>query len=246
MLRAMRLLPLAALALLAAACSSTSTTPADGGSDAQPSADASEAGGGSMCTAAIEQLLAPIDKVSTGQVVVVSDTGGVKLLYVDASAGGFNAAATNPRTYVNLDTGKRVDVTDVSARASAEWDLAMKRDVIYTNGGDGGIGQGAALGVNKPFDQVTMADASGLAKESFVDANCDPKVDPIGAPITTFSGWYDYDSQTMKVSPRTGLTYVVMGGGGKLYKVEIGSYYGNSTGGTGTASAHYLLKVAAL
>jgi hypothetical protein len=69
---------------------------------------------------------------------------------------------------------------------------------------------------------------------------------PIGAPITTFSSWYDYDSQTMKVTPKTGRTYVVKGGAGKLFKVEISSYYGTSAGGMGSASANYLLKVAAL
>jgi hypothetical protein len=63
--------------------------------------------------------------------------------------------------------------------------------------------------------------------------------------LTTFSTWYDYNLQNNTLSPKA-TTYVVKGGTGKTYKVGIQSYYGLPDGGTGTAGALYLVKVAAL
>lgn len=232
-----------------AACSDDeptgTVTPTEAGADDAADASTSTAG---QCTAAREEFLKPIGKVSTGQVVVVSDEGGVKTIYVDASAGGFDQAIKNPRVYVSL-AGTRVDVTDKNAVESTEWDLAMKRQVVFTNGGDTGIGQGAAARLTKAFDDVTAADADGatLAAEDILDDECQKVVDRIGDPDTTFADWYNYDEATMRASANTKYTYIVRGGAGKRYKVGITSYTGKPDGTTTSPSTGYfLMKVAEL
>lgn len=233
---------------LVCGCSSPTTTPADSGSDmgtSMPDA-AMDSGGGNMCSAVIQQFLDPKDSVSPGEVGILSDVAGVKTVYIDASAGGF--MPTEARVYVNLATATRVDITDKQSPTSTAWDLALKRYVIFTNSGDAGPGMGGSLPLTKAFDQVTMADAMGktLSIEQFVDKDCNPIMDMLGGPNTTLSGWYNYNMQTMAVSPKANLTYIVRSAGGVLFKMAIQSYYATPDGGTTTAGAHYLVKLAAL
>lgn len=248
----LRALPgLLALGLIAA-CSSSSTgggaTAADAGTS-DTDADITDAGvgTGTMCTSARSQLLAPVAKVSKGEVTIVSITGATKHLYVDASAGGFNGEATNPRIYVNLETATRVDLTDTQAFTSTAWDLALKRTVLYSNSGDAGLGVGGAAQVTKAFASVTAADVPATIKpEAFFDADCNPKVDAIGNPQSVFSDWYNYDQATNIPTPNKSFTYVVKGGTGKLYKVAITSYTGLPDGGVGPSTGYFLLDVAPL
>jgi hypothetical protein len=198
------------------------------------------------CTSVRDTLLKPIDSRSTGAVSQVSQNGAVRTLFVDASAGGPTAAPNNPRLYLDLANGTAVDVTDKSAVTSTAWDLALKRPVIYTNGGDGGPGQGGATFlVGRDFDGVTAADAASVSTESFFDAQCNPKTDAVGDIETTFSGWYSYDDLTHVLTPVMG-TFLVHGATGTLYKVAIDGYYAMPDGTMGMAGGKYLLRVAAL
>lgn len=208
--------------------------------------DAGAPDGGTQCSVARTQLLGPVAKVSQAEVKVVSETAGVKRIYVDASAGGQAGAAKNPRVYVDLTTGARVDVTDPGALTSTAWDLALKRTVIFTNGGDAGPGQGGGADARKAFDAVSAADGAKATPESFFDAECNPQTDQIGGPATTFAEWYDYDTASNGVTPRA-TAYVVRGASGKLFKVKILSFTANPDGTTTRASTGYfLLDVAAL
>lgn len=241
------------------ACSSSSSSPAGGGGEeagAGDDAGGDDAGGTvGQCTSARKTALVPIDKVASGDVTVLSSAGASKTIYVDASAGGLNGATKNPRVYVNLETGTKVAVSDVGADTSTDWDLALKRVVIFTNSGDGGPGQGGAAALTKPFDQVTAADADAakVATESFFDENCELKQDVLGGPATTFSepppyGWYDYDQATSIPTPRSDVTYVVRGGTGKRYKVAIRAYDALPDGGSrdNQSTGFFVLEVAPL
>ncbi|MBX3219056.1 MAG: hypothetical protein KF795_00975 [Labilithrix sp.] len=227
----------------------TGSNDAGGGGDGDVTRDdgGSDDAGGASCTAAAEQLLQPIDAVSTGEVTVLSEADGVKTLFVDASAGGTQGASANPRLYVSLENARRVDVTDRTAATSMAWDLAIKRPIFFTNSGDGGAGEGGAILIAKDFDAVTSADASGqtFAPESFLEDDCTAKVDATGAVRTSFDGWYRYDQATNILTPEVG-TWLVKGATGKLYKLRILSYYATPDGGVGQSGGRYTLKVGAL
>ena len=230
-----------------AADTSTPATGDDAGAVVPDGGTSTEAGGGS-CTAARANLLEPVDAVTKGAVTILSDTNGVKTIYVDASAGGTQGGATNPRVYISLETGLRVDLTDPAAETSTAWDLAIKRPVIYTNDGDGGPGKGgAAFLTGTDFGAVTSADATAatFAIESFFDADCNPNVDATGEPLTSFSTWYDYNDQQHTLAPHPG-TWLVKGATGKIYKLAILNYYATPDGGTGTAGGEFVFKIAAL
>jgi hypothetical protein len=238
------------------ACGSASSGAEDAGgetkSDGAATHDAAtidtDATGVGRCAAAAEQLLLPVDLVSTGEVTVLGGIPGGKTLYVDASAGGTAAQSMNPRIYSNLETGTKVSETDRTARASLAWDLAIKRPILFSNGGDGGPGRGSAVFLPaRDFESVSATDAAGqaFAGESFFEADCTPKLDATGVVRTSFDGWYDYDDSNNTLAPAAG-TWLVKGGTGKLYKVRFLSYYATPDGGVGQAGGRYILDVGAL
>lgn len=216
-----------------------------GGAGGAAGAAGTAGGGAATCAAAKAQLLKPVDSVSSGTVTVLAEDAGKKTVFIDASAGGSQMATANPRVYVNLEQAKRVDVTDDTAATSTGWDLAIKRPILFTNGGDGGIGLGRARLVDKDFDAITAADATSLLVESFFEVDCTPRTDTTGAVKTTFDGWYDYDMASMTLSPHPG-TWIVRGGTGKLYKLRILSYYANADGSQGMSGGRYKLEWKAL
>ena len=221
------------------------------------SAGAGGAGGGAeiaSCETVRAGLLGPIASVSTGLVEVTSDANAqLVTVVIDASAGGFAAAANNPYIYVSLANKARVDVTDAAADSSTAWDLAFKRDNIRANGGDSGPGNAqVAVLAAADFDATTSAAATGatFGKDSFVDAlTCEPVVDATGKPVTSFDGWYQYDAATNGLAPADRV-YLVRGANGtSLYKLKLTGYYVDvptGTGGTVKKSAVYSLKYQAL
>lgn len=241
-------LPLALFGCGSSDSNGTPSTTADTGTEGDTAAaDTATETGGSSCTSARETAIGPVDKVSSGVVKVIDDTGGVKSVFVDATAGGISGGKTNPWIYVKLADATRVDVTDKQAFDSSDWDLALKRPIIHTNSGDAGPGKGGAKLVSKAFDAVTAADATGLKVETWFDAECTPLTDPTGSVKTTFDGWYAYDDATMKVTPKDSTTAIVRAANGDLYKLSIVTYYGTVSGGTtGVAGANYIIKYAAL
>ncbi|HET7539424.1 MAG TPA: HmuY family protein, partial [Polyangiaceae bacterium] len=255
---------LIALACLVCACSSNpldagSTAgggsgsvmagPGTGGTDTAAAAGASgtDVPFNDSCSAARAQQIGAIASVSTGKVQLLSDTGGVKTLYVDATAGGQNGTTTHPWTYVALATASKVELDDPSSVHSLAWDLAFKRALIYSNGGQGGPGNGASAFLDKDFASVTRADAADAQfySEQFFDDDCNPYVDITGATSTSFSTWYNYDEASHMLSPVAG-TWLVQGAAGKLYKLRVKSYYATPSGGTGSAGGAYLLEIGAL
>lgn len=229
--------------------SNTPATTADtGAADTASETAADTRPMGTECTSARDTAVGPVDKVSTGNVTILSDTSGTRTVFIDATAGGFSAARDNPYTYVSLKTGTRVDITDKAAFDSTEWDLAFKRATVHTNSGDAGPGLGGAAFLSgKTFDAVTTADGTAATTkiEDWFDADCQPYLDATNAIKTSMYGWYNYDDATMKVTPKAGV-FIVKGAGGELYKLAIENYYGTESGGTGTTSAKYIVKYAAL
>jgi HmuY protein len=205
-------------------------------------------GGGAMCRGAREQLLRPVDKVSSGVVSELGTVRGVTTLYVDASAGGPPAASMNARVYLDLSGKKRADITDTDAETSTDWDVALKRPVLFTNSGDGGPGRGGALFIpGKAIDDVTLADTLGqtFLTESFFDEVCNPKLDQTNAVKTSFDGWYQYSPATNTLTPTLG-TWAVRSASGALFRLQITEYYANPDGTKGSTGGRYVIKIGAL
>jgi uncharacterized protein YceK len=240
--------------LLATGCSSSedSADPGAGGAGSAGAAGSTAGAAGSTgaeCSAVRDSLLSPIDAVSTGAVAVLSEDSGTMVIYVDASAGGSQDAAQNPWIYLDLGASAAVAITDLEAPSSKAWDLAIKRPLLYTNGGTGGPGQGGAVFLaGADFAAVTKADAdqATIGAEAFWSGDCIPAApDPSGAVQTSFSGWYDYDEAAHTLTPKKG-TWIVRGASGALYKLDLQSYYSAPDGTEGMAGGRYRLRVAPL
>jgi HmuY protein len=202
----------------------------------------------SACSAALRQSLSLVDEVSTAAVTVLSEQNGERALYVDASVGGLNGQDTHPWIYLALATAEAVAVTDLDALRSNAWDLAFKRSVVRSNSGDSGPGQGGAIRIALPWDQV---DSSTLGKktlptESWFDADCKLGLDASMNLITTFSDWSEYDAANHILSAAPDVVFITAAADATLYKVAILDYYSTPTGTHGTVSARYKLRVAPL
>lgn len=220
----------------------------EGGAGAGGDGGAPGAGGGGgeapVCTQARADALGPVDTVSEGEVTLLGGEPETTV-FVDASAGGIQNAATNPWIYLDLDAVARVDVTDVSADDDTSWDLAIKRPILRVNGGDGGLaGEGRSAFVDADFDDVTPDDVAGAAwrDEVWFDDACTLQTDPTGAIATSFDGWYLYEDMT--VTPAPGTWLVRSGDGEQVFKVAILAYYANPDGTPGQAGGRYVLRVA--
>jgi hypothetical protein len=170
----------------------------------------------------------PIAAVSGGAVENAA-AGSVVTTTVDASAGGFGASGNNPYVYLDLSSGQavKVDIDDVASYGSTDWDLAFKRFVIRSNGGDSGPGGvQVARVVASSLEEVTQPPpASIFASDNFATPTCQYIGDQIGAPTTAFTDWYDIDDTIL--SPLA-LVYVVRLRDGSQIKLQIETYYGDA------------------
>jgi hypothetical protein len=200
------------------------------------------------CSGALRQSLSLVDAVSTATVTLLSDNGSELVVYVDASVGGINGQDDFPWVYISLATGAGVAVGDIDALDSLDWDLALKRNIIRTNGGDSGPGQGGALRVALAWEDV---DASTLGTrpvpvEDWFDDECNLTLSAdANELITTYSGWSQYDLQTHVLTP-VDVVYLTQGADGSLYKVAILDYYSNPNGTQGNTAGRYQLRIAPL
>jgi len=201
----------------------------------------------SMCSAALRQSLSLVDEVSTARVSIVSESADDRTLFVDASVGGLNGQDTHPWVYVTLATGLAVAVTDMEALSSRAWDLAFKRSVVRTNGGDSGPGLGGAIRIALPWDQVTSTTLGNkaLPTEAWFDADCMLTLDSAQNLVTTFSGWSEYDEADHVLSPAD-VVFITAAADGSLYKVAILDYYSTPTGAHGSIAGRYQVRVAPL
>lgn len=231
---------------LSLGCDSTPVGAEADGANGGTSQGGSDAGSSSRCTAALKQSLSLVDAVSESEVVAL-ETSPELLLYVDASAGGLSGTDQFPWVYVSLVRGEAVALTDLEALSSRAWDLALKRFVLRTNGGDSGPGAGGALRLTLPWESVEKATLGerALPTEQWLDEDCNLTTGETQELLTTFSGWYQYDAGSHRLTPLEA-TYLVRGGDGALYKLAVLDYYANADGSHGTRDGHFKLRIAAL
>ena len=165
----------------------------------------------------------PIASVSAGALTATPGKDRTDAV-VDATAA--DAPADNPYLYIDLATGTKVEVNDVEALTSSEWDLAFERSSIRVNGGDSGPGNVAVAVVEAAFDDVTEAPKDAeFAADDWVGEDCQYQSIPGGEPLTAIGEWYDYNVMTHELTPKEEV-YVVRSHGGDLFKVTIGTWYG--------------------
>lgn len=114
-------------------------------------------------------------------------------------------------TFFDLEGGRLVD-----GRIDPDWDLAVQRFHVVTNGGLGYPGEAGALAVEAAWDEVLEAPADGYA--ATVGRLADGPSNP------ALEHWYEYSflAHTLRASPRT---YVVRSASGFYAKLQIISYY---------------------
>jgi HmuY protein len=230
------------------ACSSEPVNDGDGNQGGSGASAGASDPTPSACSAALRQQLSLVDEVSTAAVTTLAGDTTDRTLYIDASVGGLNGQDTHPWVYVTLADGQAVAVTDLAALRSTAWDLAFKRSVVRTNGGDSGPGLGGAIRIALPWDEVdrTTLGTKMLPRESWFDADCMLGLDASMNLITTFSGWSEYDEAHHVVSAAPDVVFITAAADGSLYKVAILDYFSTPSGAHGTVSGRYKVRVAPL
>lgn len=194
--------------------------------------------------AAIAELSLQEELVSAGTVNNTRD-GADWVSQVDATAGGVMVAAMNPWVYLRFtDAGlERVELDDVAALASSEWDIAAKRFGIRVNSGVSGPScvTVAAPGGTYAALQTAPAEAS-FAAEDFFTADCTLVEDDSGQPgnpAYRMAGWWGYSGCVST----TGAPYVLRLADGRTIKLVVEAYYEagqeecNASGAMGTGAA---------
>jgi len=165
-----------------------------------------------------------IGKTSTGTVSVTTNAG-VTSGKIDATAGGFAMSGDNPYVYVDLKAGAKLAITDLDARTSSAWDIALKRASVRSNSGDSGAGDRELAVVQATtLAEVTAAPASGYVADDFTTDDC--MLDSVGAgePKTAFGEWYDYDVNLNRLTPKPEV-YVIKRSDGTSTAFRITAYY---------------------
>lgn len=140
-------------------------------------------------------------------------------------------ANTKPFVYFSLETGKDVPAGDAK---TSKWDVAFSKTTIAINSGSSGPGQGGAIVVEKPIDQIAEAPKDGYKTDS--DGG-------YAIPGGSGNSWYKYDMSVHAIIPIIGRTILVKTANGKFAKLEIISYYKDAPEDVPTeASSYYTFR----
>ncbi|HMB99068.1 MAG TPA: HmuY family protein [Balneolaceae bacterium] len=120
-------------------------------------------------------------------------------------------------SFFSLRSGQEVAHAD---SATTEWDIAIRGTTILINSGISGPGEGGALLLDVPFDEVEIAPSTGYAEDSD---------EILAIPKGSGNGWYNYTGGATPqnaILPIEEVTIVLQTGDGNHYaKMEILSYY---------------------
>ena len=200
--------------------------------------------------AAILDLSLQDDQVSDG-VVSTSEDGTDFVSTVDASAGGYNGASSNPWVYVKFtETGlEKVEIDDESALESMDWDLSLRRFILRLNGGSTGAScVGSASFLESTYtDLVSVPDGLTYVQDDFYSDDCTIINDSSGlpgSPQVALAPWWTYDGCVQT----TMIPHLIQLADGAVVKLVVESYYEsdqeacNAGTGSGDGSAIYTLR----
>lgn len=191
--------------------------------------------------------------VSAGAVTNTPDGGGWTTA-VDATAGGIVDAPSNPWIYLQFtDDGlQKIELDDIEALTSQDWDIAAKRFGIRLNSGSSGSGcVTVATIVDDDYDSLdAVPDDATFRAEAFYDDSCGLVDDGSGAGGANYAltPWWFYPG-CVGVSY---VPFVIETGEGRHVKFMVESYYEsgqaecNDSGAMGSGSANFTWRWAYL
>jgi hypothetical protein len=216
----------------------------DGDGDPSGDGDGDALCGAVECTDAITlDLSLQADKIAEGAVGSTADDG-VWTSTIDASAGGVMMAATNPWVYAKFtDDGLvKIEIDDIDALASSDWDIAAKRFGIRVNSGSSGAGCVGVAVSDAEFDALdSVPGEAEFAFEDFYTDACVLIEDDSGLagnPDYLMAGWWGYTSCVTT----TGAVYLIELADERVVKLTVDAYYAqgqqacNDAGTMGTGS----------
>lgn len=120
-------------------------------------------------------------------------------------------------TFFTLRNNEIIADTD---SASTKWDIAFSATTILVNNGTSGPGQGGAIVLDVPFNEVNIAPSEGYR----IDTESGYAI-----PIGSDNGWYHYTGEgnpPRAIIPIDNTTIVIRtADGGHYAKIKILSYY---------------------
>ena len=195
----------------------------DDGADDGTDDGGADAAAGCVPTDVLPAEWRPIAAVAPGELTTTPGKDRTDAV-VDAAVG--ELPEDNAYIYIDLASGTKVEIDDVAARTSSDWDLAFERSSVRANGGDSGPGNVAVAKVGGAFEDVTEAPKEGeFATDDWVSDDCQYQSIPGTEPLTAIGEWYAYDIMTHQLTPKEEV-YVVRTHGGDLYKVAFSTWYG--------------------
>jgi len=180
-----------------------------------------------ICTDEQTQQLKLYDTVNSGAITEEGTTSGEFTSHIDARAGGLSP--TMSFTYASF-TGAglgKLDISDVAAFSSLDWDIAVRRYVVRINSGVGGPScvEAARVPPGPTFDTFTQVpnNLTWRTEEYFTPDTCEfvPDTSGIGAPGTALSSFWTYESCV----EMTGNLYVLHLRDGRYVKLQVLGYY---------------------
>lgn len=126
-----------------------------------------------------------------------------------------NIEAASKTAYFDFATGQETPAD------SEDWDIAFERTTILVNGGSSGKGKTTAL----LLKDATFESTSSYPSSGFTTDTQQEKAIPAGSG----NGWYEYDMATHSINPMPKRVILVKTSGGKYVKLEILSYYHESS-----------------
>ena len=190
------------------------------------------------------------DEVSDGAVTNSQD-GDTWTTTIDASAGGYQQASSNPWVYVKFtDEGAvRVDIDDESALESMEWHLSARRFILRLNGGASGPScVGAAAFLESSFEDLTeVPDGLTYNTDDYYSGDCTIINDSSGlpgSPQVVLAPWWSYSACVAT----TGVPFLIQLDDGRVVKLVVDAYYGtgqagcNNNDNPGDDSGNYIMR----
>ncbi len=186
------------------------------------------------------------DRVSEGDVTNTADGAGWTST-IDATAGGIVDAPQNPWIYLRFSPEglQKVEVDDLEALESTDWDIAAKRFGLRLNGGVSGPSTVSAADLEgSSYEEITaLPDGTMLTTETFYDESCTLLDDGSGqgSPSYRLTPWWTYPGCVAT----SAIPFVLELGDGNRVKLVVDSYYQsgqdecNATGAMGMGSANF-------